>query len=179
MMKTLLGLFVAGTLFVGSSASALNYTFTDSNPTFINLNDCNTSYTGQFNITPAYNPLTMQVNSATAKFTLGDLFGSEGYNITMEGSAFVSGGSFFGLINVGGGVGSLLGNLSADGILNYTITRTSGEFWVLNACLTAYASDRTTGGVNNTDNRVPDGGLTIALLGMGFICLGAMKRKLI
>jgi hypothetical protein len=131
----------------------------------------NPSYTGQFDLTGyGFNPNTQDINSAVATFTLWDtpvLGGSEGYRITVDGITTASGGSFSGFITLGGAVtGTLLGNLNDDGILDYTVTATSGVFWLLDANLTAEAT-----------NSVPDGGTTLGLLGLGFLGIVYLRRK--
>lgn len=74
----------------------------------------------------------------------------------------------------GGGVASLLGDINDDGELNYTISATSGNFNVLSAKLAVSTVRSTSGG----SNRVPDGGLTLALLGASLVGLYASRRKL-
>lgn len=64
-------------------------------------------------------------------------------------------------------VGSALFDLSADGIVSYTITRNSGEFYLRNATLTAVAGS----------NSVPDNGVTIVLLGMSLIGVVGFQLK--
>lgn len=74
----------------------------------------------------------------------------------------------------GGGVASLLGDINADGILNYTISATSGNFNVLWARLVV-STDQSG---SQSGSRVPDGGLTLALLGTSLLGLYAFRRKM-
>lgn len=74
----------------------------------------------------------------------------------------------------GGGVASLLGDINDDGELNYTISATSGNFNVLLAKLAVSTVHSTSGGSNS----VPDGGLTLALLGSSLLGLYAFRRKI-
>jgi hypothetical protein len=75
----------------------------------------------------------------------------------------------------GGVVGTLLADINADGILNYRITATSGNFNVLWANLNVRTEDIGTSGDPVT--RVPDGGLTLALLGASMVGLYAFRRR--
>ena len=94
--------------------------------------------------------------------------GTESLSVTLGGSPFEQTGSFSGYITLSDSVvGSALFDLSTDGIVFYTITRTSGECTLKNAVLTAQAGSRS----------VPDGGLTLALLGMSVIGVFGFQRK--
>jgi hypothetical protein len=173
--KKILAIASGVALLCAANANATLYV--DNNGADVWLNANNQSYTGQFNLTDyGFNPATEQIVSANACFTLFDLFGRESYDILIDGTSLFSGGSFCGLINLRTGItGSLLASLNVDGILNYTIQRTSGEFWLTNARLTA-STGSNGGGCPN--NRVPDGGTTMALLGLGILGLAAVRRKL-
>ena len=188
MKKAILSMVTGVTLLAGGSALAIQYI--DTNPAdtrldanyFYGLNPLyNPSYTGGWDLlNEGYDPLTEQINSAVATFKLNDANGfSESYTITIDGNAFLTGGSFsttlLGTISVGDSVGgTALVTLDATGLLSYTVTANSGVFWLKEATLTAEASGRP-----QTDpTTVPDGGASLALLGMGLIGLGALKRKL-
>lgn len=164
-------LMSAALMGLSRNALATEYTFEDNNPANVWLNALNPSYNGQFNLTDyGFNPATMEVTSAVAEFTLWDWLLQESFKISVEGTEFASGGSFSGFISLGGNVvGSLLANLNDDGILNYTVTRESGEFWLKHARLTAQAED--------SSSSVPDGGATVALLGLATFGLGMLRRK--
>ena len=60
---------------------------------------------------------------------------------------------------------TILTDINADGILGYTITATKGNFFVTDAELDVTAT-------------VPDGGATMALLGLGLLGLSGVARKL-
>jgi hypothetical protein len=71
------------------------------------------------------------------------------------------------LFAVGGVSGSALFDLSANGMLNYSIVANRGDFLALSATLT----------VNASPKGVPDGGSTAALLGIGFLGIYTVQRK--
>ena len=177
MIKKILALTVGSALLIGSNALAITYTDENTVDVLFNGTGNNggvTSHSSSFNLTPGYNPVTHTLTSATAVFTMYDVNGDEGFNITVEGDLFVTQGSFSASIDVGGSiVGALLGNLDEDGILNYTITRTGGNFWLWNAKLTAEGQER-----QPSTNGVPDGGATLTMLGMGLLGVFSIRRKL-
>ncbi|MDB6167894.1 MAG: hypothetical protein JWM88_758 [Verrucomicrobia bacterium] len=141
-------------------------TFTDNNPADVYLNAFNKSYTGTWDLTGyGYVPGSMQVDSAVATFQFFDLLGSESFTVTWNGNSF-SNGSFFGIITLGTGLSATaIGDLSVDGILSYTVTRNSGEFWLTNARLTAQTST------------VPDGSSTAMLIGVALIAMMIVSRR--
>jgi hypothetical protein len=152
------------------SVNSYATTFTDVNNANVYLNLLHTSYTGTWDIADkGYNPSSMKIDSATIEFLLWDGLGAEKYTITIAGGTYASGGSFAGTIAVGGSLenyANILADLSADGILKYTVSRNSGEFWLNKATLTAEAS------------KVPDGGATVGLLGLGMLgCFCASRKK--
>lgn len=191
MIRKALCLALGAALWAGS-AQAIS--FTDSNPADVRLDAnsalnvfgvwvpnplYNPSYTGNWDLlNEGYDPATQQINSAVATFSLNDANGrSESYTITIDGDTFLSGGSFstttFGTIDFAGGVvGDALITLDSTGLLSYTVTATSGVFWLANAALTADVSARESNG------HVPDGGLTVAMLGIGLAGLGRIRRML-
>ena len=62
---------------------------------------------------------------------------------------------------------SVVGDLSEDGILNYTVSSTGGDFKLLGAGIKATFQDRS----------VPDNGLTIPLLGFSLFSMFIAQRK--
>jgi hypothetical protein len=185
-MKRLIFTTVVGGALLASSQFASAILYVDNNPANVRLDAdylgglnpfYNPSYDGQFNLTGyGFNPTLQQIDHAVVTFTLGDLFGSETYNISIESDSLFSGGSFTGLINLGSDItGSLLADLNADGILNYTVSTTRGSFWLLNANLTAEASNFQS--IPTAD--VPDGGTSVALLGLGLLALAFVRTKLV
>ena len=165
---------LAALAFVACS-SAFAVTITDNNPADVYINLLNPSYTGQFSLLDyGYNPVSQKVDSAVAQFVFWDpryIGGEESLSVTIDGAAFATNGSFYGVLTLGGSVvGNVLGNLSDNGVLDYTVSRTSGgisEFWLKDASLSAEVSGRT----------VPDGGFTVALLGLAFAGLGLVSRR--
>jgi hypothetical protein len=138
-------------------------------------------FNGTFNIlAQGYDPSLEQVISATATFRVRDNndAGPEEVTISLGGAAFDSSSSFSnGAITLGGAVlGSVLLDLSANGLLAYTITRTQGDFFVDWANLTATAEYRSTPGGDNPSS-VPDGGTTAALLGLAMLGMIGASRK--
>ena len=180
-MKQTIMLGVAALLSLGT-AMAVQYT--DSNPADVRLDAnvnvlgfsnplYNKSYTGNWDLlNEGYNPANETITSATATFKLNDFNGgSESYTITIDADTFKTGGSFsaplLSTINVGGLIGAdALVTLDETGKLSYTITANSGVFWLKNATLVADSQS------------VPDGGMTLAMLGMAFGGLGLMRRRL-
>jgi hypothetical protein len=167
----LLASIVVGLL--AANAGAITYTtYTDTNSGDVYFNGLFgvNSHTDSFNITNhGYDHATEHVYSATAEFRFEDNFGfSESLSVVLGGSPFEQTGSFSNWITLSDSVvGSALFDLSADGIVSYTITRTDGEFYLRNATLTAVAGS----------NSVPDGGTTLALLGMSVIGVFGFQRK--
>jgi hypothetical protein len=164
-------LAVAASLVITFAASAGIYT--DNNPANVWLNPFNPSYTGTFDIAAAgYNPASETVVSAKVEFLFFDVLFNESFSIQVGGENFASHGSFFLFLTIGDAVlGSALLDLDADGILSYTITRTSGEFWLKNAFLKATTATRPT-------EAVPDAGLTVAVLGLGLVGLGLVRQRI-
>ncbi len=131
------------------------------------------SYTSTFNILNAgYDPATEEILSATAAFRVYDdydLFNGETVSVTLEGVLFGSSSSFnFGTITLNGSVlGTVLAELTDTGVISYTVTRSSGDFYLDSARLDAEAGPRA----------VPDGGLPLALLGVSIAGLSIFRRK--
>lgn len=177
--KALMGV-VASVLLMGGvqSVMALTWVDEDNGDPLKFLTPSNPSYSSTFNILlDGFNPATMQVNSAVASFAFAD-DGDSAYeyvNIYLDNTLFL------GPIEVDGThaniptsydwhsgalSGSLIGSLNADGILNYTVTVTSGDTYLKRAKLVAQ------GGY-----KVPDGGTTVLLLGASLTGLAALSRK--
>lgn len=150
----------------------------DSNPANVYLSGLpswlggSASYQGEFTLA-GYNPATMTVTGAEMVFKFFDFGGSESFNIklnltpTENPTVFTSGS--IGLtftsptLNV---TGDALVTLDVTGALKYTVTRTSGEFWLDNAKLTAHIAER----------HVPDGATTAMLLGLGLVGIALAAR---
>jgi len=149
--------------------------------------DANTPLAGAFQISSndadgipdltGYNPLSEQITGASVVFVLRDdsfFDGQEQVKIDLGSNFFQSGAVLdspliFSIL--GGSVsGSALLDLDADGVLNYTISSADGDFVAISAFLSATAGPKSTS--------VPDGGSTVALLGLGLLGLGWARRKL-
>lgn len=183
--KMILTLTAVASLAVTQKASANLYVdFDDLNDVFLSVTGTK-SVTGWFNIAnKGYDPTTEHVTGALAAFYLYDdadgIKKGESYSINLGQSQFSSGSSTFNLVFgllglVGGPVeGSMLLDLSADGKLKYTIEATKGDFYVDWAKLIAVTHPNRP---NTTGNRVPDGGLTLAMLGLGCLGVAALRRR--
>lgn len=134
----------------------------------------NDSYQGTFNIlNKGYNPAVERVCDADFWFAFADdsrSDTSEVVKIKVGGLTQYQGdvdGTIWNYDFVWGSVGgSLLATLSNTGILNYTVKILSGDTYLKEAGLIA------------TTCSVPDGGATIALLGMGILGLAAVRRRM-
>jgi len=169
-------------LILATGAMAQAVTYTDSNFHGVFLSE-GQSAGGQFNITPAYNPAVEQINSASVTFTflddvLGDLLfvnwklsvDGEAGTVSLNGEQIASESSnslwFFASLTYGVPANIVL-SLSNTGLLDYTISATDGDFYFKTASLTADASAR----------QVPDGGVTLMLLGGALVGLAAFRRR--
>lgn len=127
-----------------------------------------------------FNPANEQAVSGVAIFAIADwnLFDKqETYTINLDGSAFAQGSFQFGVVLAGGLLGpDLLLTVNQDnGILSYDITSGKNQdFRVLGASLwvETCAVNPTTQGAP-----VPDGGVTLALLGGGMLGVYAIRRR--
>jgi VPDSG-CTERM motif len=165
MKKTFIALIA--TVLITANAGAILYV--DSN-TYLNLEvRPETLVKKEFNIKEwGFNPLTQQVYDATASFLLTDLWGgSETVKISLgEGSPVYWTDPILNTMPVGD---SALWDLSADGILSFTITSTIGQTYLTNATIIASAGARSVS--------VPDGGFTLTLLGLSFLGILVAQRK--
>lgn len=132
---------------------------------------------GTFDINDSgYDKSKEVITSAVAKFALRDDKNDRWYEpelgIVKLGGAAVDG--FISLTNswaisIGQQViGSLLTDLSVDGMLKYKIVSLYGDFKLTSASLAVQTQTRA----------VPDGGMTLALLGAGLLGLVALRRRL-
>jgi hypothetical protein len=144
-----------------------------------------TPFTDSFHI--SYNTPTEHAVSGVATFLLADI-GKDTQQFSIDlGSTlgFDSGsindlsmkyGSFQLNFELAGGLlsGVLLGQLDSTGTLQYTISATSrGWFSVLSADLLV----NTDSGSGISTRSIPDGGLTVVLLGGALLGLGALRRR--
>jgi hypothetical protein len=142
------------------------------------------SYTGTFNIATGdggpgdvagFNPAVWNITSATASFVISVNANKTGsVQVTLDGNSWNSGsGNAF---TVGGLItGSFLADLQSDGILTYVVSLTPGtqdngtHVTLESASLVVNAVD---------PPGVPDGGMTLLLLGAAFSALGMIRRTL-
>lgn len=121
-------------------------------------------------------PGTHHVTAALVTFKLSDDSSSdsgESFSINLDGGPSELSGSYMGWVTLGPSqIGiNLLASLNADGILNYTVSATSGDFWLK----TAFLGVQATGGAHS----VPDTGgtLILAALGMGLLVVGTLATR--
>lgn len=96
---------------------------------------------------------------------------TESWQIELGGADFASGGSlFFSEVVFAFGNLSIKTDIQADGKVDYEISATSGDFRVITGSMNV-------GTVTGNNNRVPDGGMTLALLGSGILGLCALRRR--
>jgi hypothetical protein len=174
-MKNLVPTAIASILL---TASAFATPYADSNPADVWLNGLHPSYTGTFTL-DGYNPAVEKITAANVEFLFKDpLGGSESLKVLMGGYSYTH-SSFMGSLTLGGGVGfNGLADLSADGILSYTVSITSGgfsEFWLTNASITATGAPLAITTASLV--AVPDSGSSIALVVLGLAGIFGAKRK--
>ncbi|MEO5960291.1 MAG: VPDSG-CTERM sorting domain-containing protein [Opitutaceae bacterium] len=136
------------------------------------------SYTNSLSLpSVGFNPATMDVTSATITFWFADddSDGSEQVDITVEGvqaanDMEVDGShpqanfaSYAFVLNA-----AQLATLNTDGIANYTVGLVTGDTYLKIVSITASGPSTVT---------APDGGTTVALLGIGFIGLAAIRKR--
>jgi hypothetical protein len=178
------------TLLLAGTTQAITFRDYDLINTTLNSGEHSRSYEGTFNITTGdggngdlsgYNPAIHTLNSATASFTFTGGNNSRSFQVNLgnwSGSA-----TFKQELNLGVDSALFLGQLQTDGVLNYLITRTAGAFTLVSAELNAYGVERQVPRINNPDNpppshAVPEGGITVALLGSAFCGLALVRRRL-
>lgn len=150
-------------------------TYIDNNPADVWLNALNPSYSGEFTLA-GYNPASEYITSATVEFSFFDLpllGGGESFKVSMDDFS-ASHASFSGSLMIDGVLNQFsydlaLQDLSTDGALSYTVTRTSGELWLTNARIEAQSSAKS----------VPEHGTTVALLGASMVLLVAARRRIL
>ena len=164
MKKTLLALIATGMFAAHASANL----YTDSDNYWNVSIQQGSPVTKEFDIAEwGYDHSTEQVYSATASFLLVDLWGgSETLTVSLGGGAPVLLSDPV-LITMAVGTSALL-DLSSDGKLSFTLTALTGQTYLSNATLIAWA-----GGARG----VPDGGFTLTLLGLSFLGILSAQRK--
>ena len=138
------------------------------------------SKSGSFNIAvQGYSPTAETIDWAGFAFTFIDSDNKEDTVRISLGHEIVSYENISYGFNIFGGLltGDALLDLSADGIISYTIRWVSGDPFKL---LTGTLIAETTANANNPTPGapVPDGGATVAMLGLALLALEGARRKL-
>lgn len=176
-------LFILLSLTLALAGSASAATYTDTNPADVRLDAnwllnplYNPSYTGVFTLAD-YDSSLEEIISAQITFLLFDspiLGFGESYLVKLAvGDIVQTGGNFAGFVDFDYELpwgGTALLNLSDTGTLAYTVTATSGSFWLKEASITAESAPR-------VGQSVPENGTTFALMGAALLGLGAVRRK--
>jgi len=111
------------------------------------------------------------ISSATVTFVLYDdkqQMVTQGYAIELDGQA-----TSFSVIGEAQLNLNLLSSLNEDGILSYSVTATSGSFWLQSARLIAEGSEP-----ESPIRNVPDGGSTLLLGSLALLALIAAHRRI-
>lgn len=183
-MKNTLSAIASAVVISAASLSAAQIEITQFDATYggdggarVLLNSTTPSVSGTFDINPPYIPGVDTINSAVLSFYYADdssssRDGDEYVSITLDLTSWFSEevGENDSVVNTL--TGSFLTALRSDGVLNYTVTATTGDFYYEGAKLVVKYTE------GARSQRVPDGGATLACLGMAFIGLAALKRKL-
>lgn len=133
-------------------------------------------------------PGSEQVTAAVAIFHLWDDYKTEdkteGETVTINlGSENLlsasSNGYVFGFFGLVGGFANvnMLIDLNSNGELAYSVESTSGDFYLNFAKLVAHTTEGNPGSTGGGGDRVPDGGATLAFLGLSVIGLACARRK--
>ncbi|HHY86283.1 MAG TPA: VPDSG-CTERM sorting domain-containing protein [Verrucomicrobia bacterium] len=169
----------AGLLVGAQSASALVFYDVDFPIQYVAQGE---TVTGSFNILKqGYDPSCMEIYWVGLEFLFRDdhdRFGEhkEKITLTLDSTTVAEGQTlswFLGFSLVGGiyTSGTILADLSEDGILNYSITAKKGDFYLKEAGLLAKAREV------ECAQRVPDAGGTLAFLGLGVAALMGAQRR--
>ena len=170
---------------LATSAYGLTWVDEDNGDPLKFLKPSNPTYSSTFNILyDGYDPATMQVNSAVASFAFSD-DGDSSYDEYVD--IWLDATLFFDDIEVNGThnniptsydwrqnnvTGTLLTSLQ-DGVINYTVTVTSGDTYLKRAKLVAQGGYKP----QPPPPGVPDAGSTAVLLGMGIVGMAAAARR--
>lgn len=189
-MKSIIAKILAATA-VGfiyvSSASALTFTLNQSDThTFTAENSSSWTYSGTLDLAGVgFNPATMDaISPVTVTFWFNDISGSYTTSLSLGGIALDS-GNFSSDFTLSGGLsGTMLGDLNADGKINYTIVATNmsisggdDERRVDKFQLTGERLVATYTNVSSNTPRVADGGSTALLLGATLAGIGLVARR--
>jgi hypothetical protein len=176
----------AGFIYV-SSASALTFTLNQNDThTFTAENSSSWTYSGTLDLAGVgFNPATMDaISPVTVTFWFNDISGSYTTSLSLGGIALDS-GNFSSDFTLSGGLsGTMLGDLNADGKINYTIVATNmsisggdDERRVDKFELTSERLVATYTNVSSNSLGVADGGSTALLLGATLAGIGLVARR--
>ena len=177
----------AGFIYV-SSASALTFTLNQNDThTFTAENSSSWTYSGTLDLAGVgFNPATMDaISPVTVTFWFNDISGSYTTSLSLGGIALDS-GNFSSDFTLSGGLsGTMLGDLNADGKINYTIVATNmsisggddDERRVDKFQLTGERLVATYTNVSSNTPPVADGGSTALLLGATLAGIGLVARR--
>jgi len=130
-------------------------------------------FSGEFNlIENGYNPSTQYLTDAVVNFVVYDddfSDSAETVSINLGPNPFLTGSANF-LFSLGDLGATALIDLSDDGILGYKIQSLGGDFIVAWAAIEANAETK--------PSSVPDGGMSITLLGLSLVGIGLAHRRL-
>lgn len=179
MKKTVLSLCVAAAVASGGSiASAVDYTIVDLPNVVI---AAGSFHSGSFNLlATGYDPSTEHIIAASALFSLSDVTATSLFNpggpelvtVELEGSFFGSAQNFSSTV-IAGAILNL--TLLDDNILGYTITSDVSSTVATKLEIAALGFSTAPGAPQPSS--VPDGGATLALLGLSLAALGAWARR--
>lgn len=135
------------------------------------------SFSGLFDLdgSTGFKPGAEAINSASVVFAIANFTaGSPNVEISLDGSFFSSGKTFSSDF-LGGNV--TLGFAADTSILRYTITSSiqSPVPKFLQGSFLKFSTDQRP---TDPPTRVPDGGTTMALLGIGLVGVGCLRRRL-
>ena len=170
-----------------SSASALTFSLNQSDThTFTAENSSSWTYSGTLDLAGVgFNPATMDaISPVTVTFWFNDISGSYTTSLSLGGIALDS-GNFSSDFTLSGGLsGTMLGDLNADGKINYTIVATNmsisggdDERRVDKFQLTGERLVATYTNVSSNTPPVADGGSTALLLGATLAGIGLVARR--
>ena len=164
MKKVLLSLVGSG-LLVGTAGAAL---YTDTNSYGLTQINKSSPFYGEFDITggpSGYKPSSDQLSDASATFVLTDAnLNTESLTISLANSPVGTVSSSFGAMVSA----STLSDLISDGKLSFTVSSASGTAYLKSAALSA-----------KSGTQVPDRGGTLTLLGLAFLSILYIRRKLV
>jgi len=131
------------------------------------------SQNGTFTDRGGYVPGT-PISDLTVRFYLTDasLIPIDVFAVSLDG--YTSAGLMIGqkaTFSFKGGAG-VIDMVEADGLLSYTVSSILGDFTVKYALLTASTTES-----NPNTVRVPDGGLTVTMLGLGLLAIAPLHRR--